>query len=159
LFSSSAVLRRRSVGVAAPPSVGGEPPTSGKLDTALWTSDEDGPTGTTQEGKVEMDDGVSETLIKQVVASTVGSCGACAEPLDERAVSVVGHQEDLWFFSLVCDQCQTRVLVAALVREDAPVAAGDAPTPQRPSRVEGEDVLAVREFLDHFDGDFQALFG
>ena len=33
-----------------------------------------------------MDDGVSERLIKQVVASTVGSCGACAEPFDERAV-------------------------------------------------------------------------
>ena len=107
-----------------------------------------------------MDDGVSERLIKQVVASTVGSCGACAEPLDERAVSVVGHQEDLWFFSLVCGHCQARVLVAALVREGAPVPAGEAPmVRERSGRVESEDVLAVRAFLDHFDGDFQALFG
>ncbi len=107
-----------------------------------------------------MDDGVSERLIKQVVASTVGSCGACAEPLDAASVSVVGHQEDLWFFSLVCAHCQHRTLVAALVREGAPVAAGDAPTAKaRPTPVEAEDVLAVREFLDHFDGDFQALFG
>ncbi len=106
-----------------------------------------------------MDDGVSERLIKQVVASSVGSCQACAEPFDERAVSVVGHQEDLWFFSLVCGHCQNRALVAALVREGAPVAAGEAPTPKRSSRVDAEDVLAVREFLDHFDGDFQALFG
>jgi hypothetical protein len=107
-----------------------------------------------------MDDGLSERLMKQVVASTVGSCGACAEPLDEHAVSVIGHQEDLWFFSLVCGHCQTRVLVAALVREGAPVTAGDAlSTAERSSRIESEDVLAVREFLDHFDGDFQALFG
>ena len=106
-----------------------------------------------------MDDGVSERLIKQVVASTVGSCGACSEPLDERAVSVVGHQEDLWFFSLVCGHCQARVLVAALVRQGAPVAAGEASTPSRPGRVEAKDVLSVREFLDHFDGDFQTLFG
>lgn len=107
-----------------------------------------------------MDDGVSERLIKQVVASSVGSCGACAESFDERAVSVVGHQEDLWFFSLVCGRCQARVLVAVLVREGAPVAAGDAPTATgRPNRVETKDILAVREFLDRFDGDFQALFG
>ncbi len=107
-----------------------------------------------------MDDGVSERLIKQVVASSVGSCQACAEPFDEQAVSVVGHQEDLWFFSLVCGHCQTRVLVAALVREGTPVPAGDAPMAKRRwSRVDAEDVLAVREFLDHFDGDFQALFG
>ena len=116
--------------------------------------------GTTEEGKVEMDDGVSERLIKQVIASTVGSCGTCAEPLDERAVSVVGHQEDLWFFSLVCDHCQARVLVAALVAQGARVAAGDTPAaPGRSSRVESGDVHSVREFLDHFDGDFHALFG
>ena len=117
------------------------------------------PTGTTQERKVEMNDGASERLIKQVIATTVGSCGTCAEPLDERAVSVVGHQEDLWFFSLVCGHCQARVLVAALVRQGAPVAAGDAPTPRRSSRVGAEDVLDVREFLDRFDGNFQRLFG
>ncbi len=106
-----------------------------------------------------MDDGVSERLIKQVIASTVGTCETCATPLDAASVTVVGHQEDLWFFSLVCDRCQARVLVAALVREGTPVAAGEAPTARsRAPRVESEDVLAVREFLDHFDGDFQALF-
>ncbi len=107
-----------------------------------------------------MDDGVSERLIKQVIASSVGSCGNCGEPFDELAVSIVGHQEDLWFFSLVCDSCQTRVLVAALVNQRAAVGAADAPLgEERSCRIDNADVLAVREFLDHFDGDFQALFG
>lgn len=107
-----------------------------------------------------MDDGVSERLIKQAIASTVGTCGTCATPLDAASVTVVGHQEDLWFFSLVCGHCQAQVLVAALVREGMPVAAGDAPTAKsRTPPVETDDVHAVREFLDYFDGDFQALFG
>ena len=106
-----------------------------------------------------MDNGVSERLIRQVVASSVGSCGACAESFEEREVSVVGRQEDLWFFALVCCHCQTRVLVAALVRAGAPVAAGDAPVPMRSSRVGDADVLAVHDFLSSFDGDFQTLFG
>ena len=105
-----------------------------------------------------MDNGVSEHLIRREVASSVGSCGACAESLDEREVSVVGRQEDLWFFALVCCHCQTRVLVAALVRAGAPVAAGDAPVPMRSSRVGDADVLAVHNFLNSFDGDFQTLF-
>lgn len=110
-------------------------------------------------GKTDMDEGVSERLISQVVASTVARCGACDQPFGEQAVSVVGHQEDLWFLSLVCDQCQARVLVAALVREPSPVSYGDKPSPKRASRIDATDVLAVRQYLDRFDGDFQALFG
>jgi hypothetical protein len=105
-----------------------------------------------------MDKGVGERLIRQVVTSTVGACEACSQPFDESSASVVGHQDDLWFISLTCAQCQTRVLVAALIQENAPVAVADSPASGRTSRVDSEDVLAVRQFLDAFDGDFRALF-
>jgi hypothetical protein len=105
-----------------------------------------------------MGEGVSERLIRQVVASTVGTCASCAEGFDEAAVSVVGHQEDLWFFSLVCDRCQARELVAAVVRESDGLAGGEVSPLDRSGKVSAEDVRAVHRFLDTFDGDFQALF-
>jgi hypothetical protein len=106
-----------------------------------------------------MDEGVNQRLLRQVVASTVGACDACSTPFDELAVSVAGHEDDLWFFSVVCDRCHTRVLVAALVRDAAPVAIGESSSRDHPAAVAGDDVHAVRQFLDAFDGDFQSLFG
>jgi hypothetical protein len=109
-----------------------------------------------------MGEGIGDHLIRKVVASTIGSCGVCAQQLDEWAVSIIGHQDDLWFFSVTCHKCDTQVLAAALVRDSEPVAFGEVtgrdsePSSQR--RIDVDDVRAVHRFLGAFNGDFQSLF-
>ena len=108
--------------------------------------------------------GDSERLIKQVVASTVGTCIVCERDYDESSVSVLGHQEDLWFFSIVCSRCRSQGLVAALVKNPSELLVTDFQPGER-ERFEGapvvgsDDILDVHEFLSGFDGDFRALFG
>jgi len=111
-----------------------------------------------------MGEGVNEQFIKQVVASTVGSCGNCGQRYDESSISVVGHQDDLWFLSLTCSNCRSQSLVAALVKESFQIAATDL-LPDEAERfrdapaVGADDVLDIHQFLSEFDGDFRALFG
>ena len=109
-----------------------------------------------------------ERFIREVVASTVGECRRCHCSYDIDSVSILGHQDELWFFSLVCGQCQSQGLVAAQIVTDPGVpaapgseTAGVADPPDLsnpPTPVDAADVREIREFLDEFDGDFQAFF-
>lgn len=107
---------------------------------------------------------MSEQFIKKVVVSTIGTCANCGQTYDEACASIVGHQEDLWFLSLICDRCQSRGLVAALVKESGQFAITDL-SPSELERfrdaplVGADDVLDVHQFLSGFDGNFKALFG
>ena len=119
-----------------------------------------------------MSEAGQERFIKEVVASTIGHCSACQHPYDAGSVSVLGHQEELWFLAVVCDQCQARGLVAALVKEQSLQSTSQSTTqtsdglPGASSTtraivgpvVSPDDVLTMHEFLTGFDGDFKALF-
>lgn len=110
-----------------------------------------------------MEKGVSEWLLRQIVASTLAECGGCKRAYEPSNVTVLGHQEDLWFLSLICEHCQARCIVAALVRESdelgTPILCPEG-CDLDPQNVEvaADDVLAMHQFLDDFDGDFKALF-
>ena len=106
-----------------------------------------------------------ERLVKQAVLSAIGRCGTCGRPYDADSIEIVGHQEDLWFISLSCRSCHTRGLVAALIREQKqPQVLTDLTEEElahltEHSQVVADDVLAMHEFLESFDGDFASLFG
>ncbi|MFC1974212.1 hypothetical protein ACFLU2_02535 [Chloroflexota bacterium] len=44
-------------------------------------------------------------------------CSVCGQKYEVRNIEVLGQEEELWFISVVCMHCQTRGVVAAVVRE------------------------------------------
>lgn len=107
---------------------------------------------------------IEEQFIKQVVASTAGPCGTCSQPFDVESISVLGHQEELWFLSLSCAHCRTQGLVAAMIKNigDIPIDVNSADLgivePDTSVPLTTDDVVDLHAFLDGFDGDFQRLF-
>ena len=112
-----------------------------------------------------MYDNGRERFIKEVVASTIGKCGACDHTYDSSSVSVLGHQDELWFLSVVCESCKSRGLVAALIKEQIQTPSisdlSDAEWSKLADmpKVDADDVLAMHHFLAGFDGNFKGLFG
>jgi hypothetical protein len=105
-----------------------------------------------------------EQFIREIVASSVGTCGDCGVTFGATDVSIVGHQETLWFLSLSCPGCHNHSLIAAVIQEpnatETPGEASDgAPSRQAPTPVSTEDVTDMREFLASFDGNFERLLG
>jgi hypothetical protein len=106
---------------------------------------------------------VKENVIKQVMASL--KCGVCRQRYEPDNVTVLGHQEDLWFLKVFCPACHTRYLVAVVIKE------GEAPeviTDLTESEVDkfknavgltADEVLDMHNFLKDFDGDFSRLLG
>ncbi|MBI2955243.1 MAG: hypothetical protein HYY30_13090 [Chloroflexi bacterium] len=104
-----------------------------------------------------------EKYIKEVVLSTVEKCGACGRAYSFDNVTILGHEEELWFLMVVCDGCNIRGLIAALIKEHKrPQVITDlieGESVKFAGKVTTDDVAAVRDFLNDFDGDFASLFG
>ncbi len=98
-------------------------------------------------------------------------CSACGSHYESDRVEIVGHQEDLWFVAVTCGTCQTRDLVAAMMREATPEEASEAVELSDVARrseispasdsspITHDDLLRMHDFLDGFEGDFKHLFG
>jgi len=106
-----------------------------------------------------------ESLIRHLMDTV--RCSVCSSTYPFDNVTVLGHQDELWFLSVTCPECRTQGLIAALVRgEDSaasvpatPTSAGvslsDAPPSGPP--INDTDVADMREFLRTFRGDFAAV--
>lgn len=107
---------------------------------------------------------LDERAVKEMVVASVGSCAACGRPFDAESVTVLGHEDNLWFLMIVCRGCSSHGLVAALLKESALQAKSDL-TDDEVDRfrhtdcVTADDVLEMHEFLKDFNGDFVGLFG
>jgi hypothetical protein len=105
-----------------------------------------------------------ERYVKEMVVASIGNCVACGRSYDTESVTVLGHQDDLWFLMVVCRGCSSHGLVAALLKENTPAVVTDLTDDdrirfQQAPTVSADDVLEVHEFLREFDGDFASLFG
>jgi hypothetical protein len=104
-----------------------------------------------------------ERLIKEMVVASLGSCVTCNRPFDADSITILGHQENLWFLMLVCRECNSHGLVAALMKDNETSVVTDL-TPEEAEKltagipVSADDVLGIHEFLRDFDGDFSRLF-
>lgn len=103
-----------------------------------------------------------ENLVKKLMAAT--KCAACGRSYRADDVSILGHEDDLWFVTVSCSACEARYLVAAVIREGSgPGVVTDPAEVERkifrsvPAITTG-DVLDMRGFLENFDGDFYRLF-
>jgi len=105
---------------------------------------------------------VEENLILKLMASI--KCGICGQRYEADDVSVLGHQQDLWFLSAFCSACHTRCLVAVVVKEDrVPEVITDLTEAElerfrNMDTLTADEVLDIHDFLKDFDGDFSRLF-
>ena len=105
---------------------------------------------------------MEETVIKRLMASV--KCTVCGQRYETDNISVLGHQEDLWFLRVLCSTCHTQFLVAAVIKEDKePKVITDLTEAEldkfRDAGVlSADDILDMHGFLKDFDGDFSRLF-
>jgi hypothetical protein len=105
---------------------------------------------------------VEESLIKKVITSI--KCSACGQYYEEDNISVIEHNEDVWFLRVYCPSCQVKCLVAAIIGEGEK---SEIITDLTEWEVEkfkdlegiGEgDLLEMHTFLKDFDGNFHRVF-
>jgi hypothetical protein len=118
----------------------------------------------------------SEKQIKRIVLDRMERCSVCHRGFVADDVHVLSRKSDMWMLMVSCSECHARNFVAAVIGD------GDAEEAQLALRRLGEehirsrgeiepeieeepgepvsvdDVLEIHEFLQGFDGDFQALF-
>ena len=105
---------------------------------------------------------MEDNLIKELMTSI--RCSLCGRHYEVDNITVLGHQEDLWFLRAFCSACRTYCLVAAVVKQDrVPKVVTDLTQSELDrfrslSRLEADEVLDMHNFLKDFDGDFARLF-
>ncbi len=105
---------------------------------------------------------VEENLIRRLIAST--KCSVCGQHYETDNISILGHQEELWFLRVSCSACHTQYLVAAIIKEDRMPELVIDLTEAELDRFRNMDVPAADEMLDmhnflkDFNGDFSQLF-
>jgi len=105
---------------------------------------------------------MEEGLIKKLLASI--KCGVCGQRYELDNINVLSHDQDLWFLSAICLACNTRCLIAAIVKEGkAPEVITDLTEAElgrfkKTGKLTADDVLEMHHFLKNFDGDFSRLF-
>ena len=118
----------------------------------------------------------TDKQIKRIVLDRMERCSVCHRDFETDDVHVLSRKSDMWMLMVSCGECQARNFVAAVIGD------GDAEEAQLALRRLGEehirgsrriesevvvepgepvsidDVLEIHEYLQGFDGDFQALF-
>jgi hypothetical protein len=118
----------------------------------------------------------SEKQIKRIVLDRMERCSVCHRGFEPDDVHVLSRKSDMWMLMVSCGECQARNFVAAVigdgdaeeaqlalrrlgeehVRTRADIEPEDEGEPGEPVSV--DDVIEIHQFLQGFDGDFQALF-
>ncbi|MBA7705440.1 hypothetical protein ES703_114270 [subsurface metagenome] len=106
---------------------------------------------------------MEENLIKRLMTSI--KCGLCGRHYEADSINILGRQESLWFLSASCVACQTRCLVAVIVREEGlPEVVSDLTSAEltkfrKITVPTADEALDMHNFLKDFSGDFSYIFG
>ena len=118
----------------------------------------------------------TDKQIKRIVLDRMERCSVCHRGFEPDDVHVLSRKSDMWMLMVSCGECQARNFVAAVIgdgdaeeaqlalrklgeehiRSSRGIGSEDPGEPQ--DSVSIDDVLEMHEFLQDFDGDFQALF-
>ncbi|MCX7624335.1 MAG: hypothetical protein RMK01_02870 [Thermomicrobium sp.] len=93
--------------------------------------------------------------VRAIVLNLVERCAVCGQRFTIEDLQALGRSRSTWAFRLTCQYCGASSLIAAVIDEEQLESAA----PVRDEPVTDRDVEEIREFLEHFDGDFQQLFG
>ncbi len=102
--------------------------------------------------------------VRDVVLGMVERCSQCGRRLRPENLQMVGRSRTMWAFRLTCSTCGAQSFIAAVVGDQGTdESAGDefqATGHAQPSGlpVTEDDVIAMRQFLETFNGDFKSLF-
>ena len=120
----------------------------------------------------------TEKQIKRIVLDRMERCSVCHRGFEPDDVQVLSRKSDMWMLMVSCGECHARNFVAAVIgdgdAEEAQLALRRLGEEHLRSRLETvseseteddiasepvsiDDVLEVHEFLQGFDGDFQAV--
>lgn len=97
---------------------------------------------------------------------TGAGCSSCGSAIAPDGVAVLADRGDLAFVELRCDACGSRTLGVVVAGEPGPVldiAGHPELDPATEARLAGRppidvgDVVAMRRFLDRWDGDLRTL--
>ncbi len=105
---------------------------------------------------------MEEGLIRRLIASV--KCNVCGQHYEIDNIKVLNRHEDLWFLSVFCSACDTRCLVAAVIKQDrAPEVVTDLTEAEldkfrNMDRPTTDEALDMHSFLKGFDGNFSRLF-
>lgn len=122
----------------------------------------------------------SEVQIKQIVLARMERCVVCHHEFHTEDIHVISRKPKMWTLLVECTDCHARNFVAAVLndgdpdeaqlalrrlsektvrkleRSNKPEIESEAPAEGNP--VTAGDVVDMHQFLDDFDGDFQAMF-
>jgi len=94
--------------------------------------------------------------VRAIVLNLVERCAVCGQRFRLEDLQALGRSRSTWAFRLTCQACGASSLIAAVIDEEQ---LAEPVVPTRDEPVTERDVEEMREFLAHFDGDFQRLFG
>ncbi len=94
--------------------------------------------------------------VRAIVLNMVERCAVCGQRFSAEDLHALGRSRSTWAFRLTCQFCGASSLIAAVIDEEQ---LRETPVPERTEPVTERDVEEIRAFLEHFDGDFQRLFG
>jgi hypothetical protein len=103
---------------------------------------------------------MDEKLIRKFLSKM--KCESCGREYATDNITVLGRQEDLWFFLLYCADCKRQGLVTVATSEGKmpePLSElGEAEKGKLSTPVDVDDLLDMHIFLENFSGDFRSLF-
>ena len=105
---------------------------------------------------------MEENFIKRLMASV--KCSVCEQHYEPDNISVLGHQDKLWFLRTSCSACHTQYLVAAIIKEDkmpelvSDLTEAELDRFQNVGVPTADEMLDMHNFLKNFNGDFSQLF-
>ena len=83
-------------------------------------------------------------------------CAVCRRPVRADRIRLLAERDDLVFAELDCPSCGSVGLSIIVLREGGAHSVDDA-SPASP--VDESDVVAIRAFLEDYQGDLRALLG
>ena len=105
---------------------------------------------------------MDESVIKQLITSI--KCGSCGKHYEVDHIEIIEHKEEMWFLRVFCSSCQSKCLVAGIIREDGESEFVTDLTPdelkkfKKIENISEDDLLNMHDFLKDFDGDFPHVF-
>jgi len=105
---------------------------------------------------------IEENLIKKLV--TASKCEICGHRLEAGNIDILGHEKDLWFLQITCTKCQSRSLVAAVVKDKkgaeiiTDLSKSEIARFKKKAPVTADDMLDMHNYLKKFNGNFARIF-
>lgn len=106
-------------------------------------------------------DVTAQALIRQIAAHV--TCAVCNHHLRANDIELIGKRENVWAMRVHCRECQTKALLLAVVSHgtarpfDTDLVPEDWERFESSPPISADDVIAVHEFIQSYDGDFSDI--